>query len=138
MVALRRELRGSNRTLSNEAVNNTYNSNTVKAVDYFIDRIQNYSGLSPENIVFVVNCNRHQLYLNLPNPETPKRNALMDYFINQSKLKGIHIVDTCPIFAEYIRKTQTRIDYSPFDNHWNAKGHELAAKAVESVLRRQN
>ena len=103
-----------------------------RAVDAFLDLLPEYSGLDPERIVFVVDGMRRSLY----GPERldeEARGSFLDvmrrYFLANAGEKGYEAIDMQPRFIAHYREHGQRFDW-PWDEHWNALGHERCFEAV--------
>jgi hypothetical protein len=60
--------------------------------------------------------------------------ALNDLALALAARHGIPFVDLQPRFAAAWRQAGGRFDF-PSDNHWNRRGHAIAAAAIEEFLR---
>lgn len=108
-----------------------------RSVDYFLERIAAQTHLPGAKILFILDCDRRALY-----DEILEARAAADhgadpvtaYFSAQAEAAGMRALDTCPLMRDYVRQTYQRLDYSPIDYHWNARGHEVAARAVLPYL----
>jgi len=102
-----------------------------RAVDAFLQALPAASGLPAERILFVVDGMRPELY----DPGALAA-ASGSYFAQMreelmAKLarQGYRVADLQPSFLESYRTEGKRFEFA-FDNHWNAHGHEIAARAV--------
>ena len=116
--------------------------NMERTVDAFLQMAPTYSGLSPENILFVVDANRGKLFKGLK--QTKARRALEDcfasirpYFISKAREQGFETIDMEPIFKEDYKKHGKNFE-EPTDWHWNGYGHQVAYEAIQKsdVFRR--
>jgi lysophospholipase L1-like esterase len=48
---------------------------------------------------------------------------------------GVAYIDLHPLFAEAWRRDKQRFEFA-HDGHWNARGHELAARAIRDWIDR--
>lgn len=110
-------------------------SNMKRAVDTFLQMAPKYSGLSPENILFVVDANRGKLFKGLK--QTKNRQALetcftsiRPYFISKAREQGFETIDMEPIFIEDYQKHGRNFE-EPTDWHWNGYGHQVASEAIQ-------
>lgn len=116
--------------------------NMERTVDTFLNMVPTYSGLSPENILFVVDANRGKLFKGLK--QKKGRRALEDcfasirpYFISKAREQGFETIDMEPIFKEDYKKHGKNFE-EPTDWHWNGYGHQVAYEAIQKsdVFRR--
>lgn len=47
---------------------------------------------------------------------------------------GMRTADLTPAFERYVEGRQRRVDHSPLDWHWNAAGHDLAARVAYQMI----
>lgn len=109
--------------------------NMERTVDAFLQMVTTYSGLSPENILFVVDANRGKLFQDLK--QTKGRRALENcfasirpYFISKAKELGFETIDMEPIFKDDYKKHGKNFE-EPTDWHWNGYGHQVAYEAIQ-------
>ena len=109
--------------------------NMERTVDAFLQMAPTYSGLPPENILFVVDANRGKLFKGLK--QTKNRQALEDclasirpYFISKAREQGFEMIDMEPIFIEDYQKHGRNFE-EPTDWHWNGYGHQVASEAIQ-------
>lgn len=117
-----------------------------RITDYFLNELSNRSGLSLDKVVFLEErCERATIYRTqlLRDPPAPKAaldqtgdttQAYMQYFNREALARGAAVVDVCPAMEDYVKRHHERLDFSPFDMHWNAEGHRIAANLVANVL----
>src|SRR5262245_47349146 len=97
-------------------------------VDTFLKDIQDL-GLPAQCIVFVMDGFRYA--------EVAKNEAgtffdiLRRYFREEAEARTYEVIDLDPIFFSRYRATSERFEY-PNDGHWNAAGHAVAARALQS------
>jgi len=103
-----------------------------KAVDQFLIDLPVLSDISPENIVFVVDGIRPQLYQpeKLPEVKDSYVAIMLKYFIGQADTKGFEVIDMQPRFIKRHLRDKARFEFST-DHHWNGAGHSEASSAVE-------
>jgi len=103
-----------------------------KAVDQFLIDLPERSGISPENIVFVVDGLRPELYHaeSLPDVKDSYVAIMREYFISLANTKGFEVIDMQPHFIKRHLRDQVRFEFAN-DGHWNGTGHSEASSAVE-------
>jgi len=109
----------------------------TKLASSFVELLPKQFGLDPSRIVLVFDSNRKLLYdpVGRSDLRCATRDSAAQKLIHDSaKERGMHIVDTGPIFAQYYARTHLRVDHSPVDWHWNGKAHELVAHEVAAVI----
>ena len=103
-----------------------------RAVRAFLDLLPEYSGLSAERILFVVDGLRPELY------DAAALSAAADsyvarmrtHFIAAARERGYDVIDLQPRFIHaHAADHSSRFEF-PYDAHWNDRGHGLAAEAV--------
>lgn len=102
-----------------------------EALDYFLETLPRYSGVPSERIVLIVDGERPQLYdaQQLKAVQTSYFSQMRSYLIAHAMARGYNVVDMQPRFMARHARDGTRFEW-PIDAHWNASGHEEAAKAV--------
>ena len=106
-------------------------SDSERAVDAFLDRLPESSGLDPNQILFVVDGMRPQLYRDEELEEMNGRyvDVMRRYFIANAITKGYGTIDMQPLFIEHYRAHHERFEW-PHDGHWNELGHGVCSDAV--------
>ncbi len=92
------------------------------AIDSFLSRIDDYC-LSSENILFIVDGHRPELYNFADNWE------LFNYFIESSKFKEFKVLDMHNYFQNDFKDNQKNFEFE-FDKHWNKYGHLVVSEAI--------
>ncbi|CDH46093.1 hypothetical protein [Candidatus Contendibacter odensensis] len=98
----------------------------LEKVDRIVERF--FSSLprgSGERLLLVFDSDRDHL-LETPTIGAPVRNR----FMQLAQQTGIEIVDTAPLFRDFLRKTGLSLNVGPFDKHWNREANRLVAEAV--------
>src|SRR5215510_3796337 len=97
-------------------------------VDSFLRDLRGL-GLPAQCVVFLMDGFRY--------PEESKKEAgtffdiLRRYFREEAEAQAYEVIDLDPIFFSRYRATSERFEY-PNDGHWNAAGHAVAARALQS------
>jgi hypothetical protein len=100
-----------------------------EAATLFLDRVETACGVPAQDILFVVDGIRPQLY------DAAERKAAQNsywalirtFFIQQAAERGFATVDMQPIFLDHYLRDGKHFEF-PTDAHWNGYGHELAAQ----------
>ena len=102
------------------------------AVDMFFAELPNRSGLSPSEILLVVDGMRPGLYTSdgLTIAKGSFSGSMRDYFLDQALALGYQIIDMQPVFEAHYRRHKKRFEF-PIDAHWNELGHKLVADQIE-------
>ena len=102
-----------------------------RGVDAFLDRLPEFSGLSPERILLVVDGTRPHLYheKELEAAGGSFVDVMRRYFIANAGRKGYEVIDMQPVFLEHYGQHGRKFEW-PQDAHWNAAGHERCFEAV--------
>jgi hypothetical protein len=102
-----------------------------RAVDEFLTAIPSDSGLERDEILFLVDGLRPQLY-------DPEHRALASesfaaqltaYFIEKARAEGFEAADLEARFIDHYASRGERFEFED-DAHWNPLGHEQAAAAI--------
>ncbi len=103
-----------------------------EAVDVFLARIPQASGLPRERLLFVLDGARPHLYhpQALQQAEQSFFVQMRNYFLEQARALGHECLDMQPVFQTRRDSPDVRFEF-PRDGHWNSQGHALAAEEVE-------
>jgi hypothetical protein len=102
-----------------------------RAVETFLERVPEAAGLAPDEILFVLDAVRPQVY----EPGGMERVAdsyavrMREHFIPRAREAGFEVADLQPRFAAGHAADGRRFEFED-DNHWNAAGHEEVARAI--------
>lgn len=102
-----------------------------RAVDYFLERLPEMSGLHAGSIVFVLDAVRPAIYseAGLRAAEKGYHARLRAYFAAQARRRGYEVVDLQPAFIARHRADGSRFEF-PTDSHWNELGNRLVAEEL--------
>lgn len=123
---------------SGEYVGNTRASASVErlahsqsAVDFFLDQLPSHAHLSASRLLFVIDAARPELYSTSEAQErgTSYFERMRRYFLMQATRLGYEVIDMQPPFQSRHKLDGSRFEWT-IDGHWNALGHEEAAKAI--------
>ena len=103
-----------------------------KAVDTFFKLLPEAAGLPAEDICFVVDGIRPNLYT--PSELAKVRDSyfsiLREYFIHQADKDKYLTIDMQPIFIENFKTQGQKFEFEK-DGHWNGHGHDMFFQAVK-------
>lgn len=103
----------------------TYEQISHRMLDLFAIKTK----VTPKNTIFIIDSDRQAMY----DKSTPDRDELST-FKRIGIERGYTVVDTQALFADYYRRTNKRVDFSPTDFHWNAPGNQLVADRIYPLL----
>jgi hypothetical protein len=104
----------------------------------FLDELPRQLALPPERIVLVFDADRKAIYDGKSEAEalrcaSPAMLANV-HLEEQARLRGIHVIDTYPVFRDFYVKYGRPLDRSPLDAHWNPAAHRLVAREVARII----
>lgn len=82
-----------------------------------------------EHFLLIFDSDRDRL-LETPTADAPVRNR----FIQLVQQAGFEVIDTVPLFRNFLRTTGLSLNVAPFDKHWNREANRLVAEAVALKL----
>jgi hypothetical protein len=104
----------------------------------YADSLPGAYDLPPSRVILVFDADRAQLYRSngmSAASSCPTRDRIaLSALAAAAASRGIHVIEMEPVFAAYFRATGRHLDYTPFDYHWNAAAHGLAAAEVARVI----
>ena len=105
---------------------------SMRAIDEFLNRIPISTGLDRPSILFVLDGVRPALYSaeELLMAEDSYVSQMMRYFKKQAVLRGYEVLDMQPAFIRKHRLDGSRFEFET-DGHWNELGHKLVAEEVQ-------
>jgi len=108
-------------------------SDSKKAVDEFFNLLPSYTNLNTENILFIVDAMRPEIYsdIELKAAQGSYSDIMRRYFIEKAMENSYEVIYMEPIFINRNHKDGSRFDFET-DGHWNALGHKLIAEAIQS------
>jgi hypothetical protein len=103
-----------------------------RAVDWFLDRLPEKSGLPREAIVFVVDPLRPAVYDERTRAEADRGyyGRMTHHFIEAAAARGYEVVDLEKVFLRRYKTDGTRFEAAPSDSHWSALGHRVVAGEI--------
>ena len=102
-----------------------------QALDCFLTRITQVTGLPSKRIYFLIDPARDAIYDKRPQPVRDT-----DVLAQVAESKDFPVVRLLGAFEAEYRDTQQRLDFLPIDGHWNPKGHRLAAQTLAERMKR--
>jgi lysophospholipase L1-like esterase len=105
-----------------------------RAVDTFLARLSQETGIPASRIILVVDGMRPNLYTveELRKAQGSYFDTMRVYLLARAQKLGYVVIDMQPRFIERHRATGERFEY-PDDGHWNAAGHAMAAEAIKAT-----
>ena len=104
----------------------------------FLDELPRQLSLPPSKIILVFDSDRKSLYAGESEAEALRcaSPALLANvrLAQQARARGMHVIDTYPVFRDYYVKTGRPLDRSPLDAHWNPAAHRLVAREVARII----
>ena len=106
-------------------------ANSDAAIAAFLAQLPLRSGLGPEQILFVIDAIRPQLYepAALARAEASYFGQMRRHFMQQASAARFEVLDMTAAFAASFEQDKQRFEF-PGDNHWNALGHRVVADQV--------
>lgn len=107
-------------------------ADSKRAADAFLAELPARAGLPPSRIVLVVDGIRAAVY----SPAVARDVAgsyfdiMRRYLATTAHARGFEVVDLQPAFAARFASSRQRFEVSNGDEHWGARGHEVAADAI--------
>lgn len=103
-----------------------------RAIDVFLQRLPDMSGLPPGRIALAVDGIRPELYDTdrLASVEDAYAAVMRVHLMDRARQQGFEVIDMQPAFIADYRQRHLTFEF-PDDNHWNATGHEVFARAVQ-------
>ena len=106
-------------------------ADSKRMVEQFLQVLPEYAGLEPEQIVFVVDGMRPQLYDDkmVERARGSYVDVMRNYFMEMARDGEFEVVDLHPVFANDFKAHHEIFEY-PQDAHWNARGHRICFEEV--------
>ncbi len=104
---------------------------SLDAIDAFLARLPEASGLPPERILLVLDGIRPELY-DPPSLENARRSyfgVMRRALLSRAAAARFQVADMQPLFQADYRARGKRFEF-PGNAHWNAEGHRVFAEAV--------
>ena len=104
---------------------------SLKAFDLLLDELQKIPGTKTTDFIFLLDGMRPQLY-NSPSLENAAHSffgILRNHVITESPRRGFEVIDLQSPFLANYKKNQQVFEF-PTDGHWNARGHQIAAREL--------
>lgn len=103
-----------------------------RAIDAFLQKLPEMSGLPPSRILLLIDGIRPELYdsSRLESVADTYFALMRTHLMDRARERGFEVIDMQPAFVADYRQRRLRFEF-PDDNHWNATGHEVFARAVQ-------
>ena len=104
------------------------------ATDAFFRDLPVYSGLEPDQILFVMDGMRNEIYHDGDSSSTITSSYFANmrrYFFKRSAELGYDYIDLHHVFKTHYQEYNQRFEF-PFDGHWNELAHQVVADAIQS------
>ena len=96
------------------------------------------AGLKPANVILVFDSDRKAIYAGRSATQAqgcPQRATLANDRLKViAAQRGIHVIDSDPVFRRHFSAGLGPVDRSPMDAHWNPAAHRLMAQEVARVI----
>ncbi|MCB0098096.1 MAG: hypothetical protein KDE46_20325 [Caldilineaceae bacterium] len=106
----------------------------LEASDYFLDHFAASAGVPPSCVAFVRDGERLSLYGVTTPRSVIDSPALVRHFTAEARERGYSVALLDDAFARFYATNKARLDYWPFDRHWNRHGHGVAAAEAFHAL----
>ncbi len=100
-------------------------------VKTFFKQLPMRTGLSPKDILFILDGIRPHLYSNreLKAANGSYFSLMRKFFMKYAGSKGYEVIDMQPIFMANYQQNGMRFEF-PNDGHWNELGHQVVADSI--------
>ena len=109
-----------------------------RLIEEYVSALPAALGLPASHVILVFDSDRKAIYAGLSREAAeacPTRDVLARVrLMSLAKAAGLRVIDSYPIFRRYYAATGQRVDYLPYDLHWNATGHRLMAEQVARII----
>ena len=100
-----------------------------QAIARFVQDISVAAAGGPSCVTLLFDSDRGTLY-GSPAREALDTPQMQAELAAQARAAGLQVVQLGPQFAQAYEQKRLRLDHSPFDRHWNGRGHAVAAAAA--------
>jgi hypothetical protein len=103
------------------------------AVQWFLHELPERTGLTTENVLFLVDGMRPSLYdaQELKTATESYFGVMREYFLAEARNRSYEAIDLQPMFMQHYKSHGQAFEFET-DHHWNALGHQVAFEAVKS------
>jgi hypothetical protein len=103
-----------------------------RAVDEFLLRLPEMSGLPASKLALVLDAPRPELYRpeDLQAVQNSYFEVMRRYLTRAASTNGFEVIDLEPVFRADYQRRGVKFEH-PHDYHWNPTGHEVVARAIE-------
>lgn len=102
------------------------------AVDAFFNYLSSNLNINSDDILFVIDGMRPDLYFGGDKGKSSYVGTMRDYFIDSATTFGFPVVDMQDHFIAEFATSGLRFEYDT-DNHWNSVGHKAVADAIKDT-----
>jgi hypothetical protein len=104
---------------------------SYQAIEEFFKLLPIYSGMSQNNILFVIDGFRSSIYdpRKLEKDRASYSYKMIQYFINKARDNEYELVNMHDIFDRHYQKNQQKFEFST-DYHWSGIGHKVVAESI--------
>lgn len=107
-------------------------------LDAFADRLPKALGLPPDRVILVFDSDRKAVYAGKSEAEAlrcaPRAAVANQRLAQLARDRGMHVIDSYPVFQDYYRRHRLPLDRAPLDPHWNPTAHRLMAGEVARII----
>lgn len=106
-------------------------NDSKKVVDTFLFDVLKVTNLLPQDILFVVDGIRPQMYNKAYRMKAKESYfaTMRSYFMNEANNLNFEVIDMDIVFFEHYKKNNVKFEF-PDDAHWNETGHRVVAEAI--------
>ena len=107
-------------------------ANSKKAVDFFLTKLPEMSGLGSDHVAFIVDGLRPSLYDDKSVTAAAKATfpgVLRQYFIDAALKNGFSVIDMQQIFTDRHQADGSRFEFSR-NYHWNSLAYQVVTEAL--------
>ena len=101
-----------------------------RAVAFFLNNVEEYTGLKKEKILFVTDGLRRQIYGDTKSVRMSYVETMFRHFIQSSKDRGFNVIDGHDVLAKEYAIHKKRFEFD-IDFHWNGYAHGVIANAIK-------
>lgn len=102
---------------------------SYQVIDTFLKMVADLS--AKKDVLFVLDGIRPQLYSKdaLSSVGNSYYSKMREYFMTRARNTGYEVIDMQPVFERHYARHGRKFEFE-YDAHWNALGHELAAREI--------
>ncbi len=104
----------------------------------FAQELPSAAGVAPARVILVFDSDRKAIYAGKTAAQArscPQRAALAnDRLKVLAARRGLHVIDSDPVFRRHFEAGLGPVDRAPIDAHWNPAAHRLMAQEVARIV----